>query len=187
MTTLGQEPIYLYDLQYTLKIDTINPAHLKIAWDHYHTVAALQGIVNRDAPRLYLRFTNHQHRKQNIDQFWLEKLKQPAHWLANRPVVEIADLHTLIQKFLLLLRVVVLYDSNVAATSHVASTIAGVENLKELLLSAYRHGVKQHMIHIGGFVPWAYKYTVDHPEASDKHKGVSSEWEYGKIISAYNG
>jgi hypothetical protein len=58
--------------------------------------------------------------------------------------------------------------------------------LNELLLSAYHHGGREEMIHIGGFVPWAYKYT-DHGTAGGRHAPVPTEWEYGKIISAYNG
>ena len=42
------------------------------------------------------------------------------------------------------------------------------------------------MIHVGGFVPWAYKYT-NHGAAGGSHAPVPSEWEYGKVISAYNG
>jgi hypothetical protein len=54
------------------------------------------------------------------------------------------------------------------------------------LLSAYKHGGKENMIHIGGFVPWAYKYT-SHRGAGGSHDPVPTEWEYGKVISAYNG
>jgi hypothetical protein len=42
------------------------------------------------------------------------------------------------------------------------------------------------MIHIGGFVPWAHKYTT-HGTSGGHHDPVPTEWEYGKIISAYNG
>jgi hypothetical protein len=61
-----------------------------------------------------------------------------------------------------------------------------LETLKALLLSAYNHGGKENMIHIGGFVPWAHKYT-SHGSAGGKHEPVPTEWEYGKVISAYNG
>ena len=40
------------------------------------------------------------------------------------------------------------------------------------------------MIHIGGFPSWATKYTK---HASGKHDDVPTEWEYTKIIAAYNG
>jgi len=42
------------------------------------------------------------------------------------------------------------------------------------------------VFHIGGFTPWAWKYT-DHPGAGSEHGGVDSEWKYAQIISAYNG
>ncbi|GAF92495.1 unnamed protein product, partial [marine sediment metagenome] len=42
------------------------------------------------------------------------------------------------------------------------------------------------VFHIGGFTPWAWKYT-NHPGAGSEHGGVDSEWKYAQIISAYNG
>jgi hypothetical protein len=60
-----------------------------------------------------------------------------------------------------------------------------LETLKALLLSAYQHGGKERMIHIGGFTPWAYKYT-NHGSAGGKHGGVPTEWEFAKVASAYN-
>jgi hypothetical protein len=58
--------------------------------------------------------------------------------------------------------------------------------LLELLHSAYLQGGRERMIHIGGFVPWAYKYTT-HVGAGGRHAPVPTEWEYAKLISAYNG
>lgn len=60
-----------------------------------------------------------------------------------------------------------------------------LKTLKMLLRSAYEHGGKDRMIHIGGFTPWAYKYT-DHRAAGGKHGGVATEWDFGKTASAYN-
>lgn len=39
------------------------------------------------------------------------------------------------------------------------------------------------MCYIGGFPSWAYKYTM---HASGIHDDVSTEWEFSRIISAYN-
>lgn len=318
-------PIRLYDLGYTLKIDSGNPDQVRLAWDHCHLVAALQGLVNRQGPMLYLRFTESQHRKRNIDEFWLEELSGPGRWLHGRPVERIGTITDLVRQFRSTIRGVVVYDPNVAATSNVASTVAGaedllpvrydrtegslyrllvegelalpvkcrligpdgtslftgqglipgtdrlstgsakcdaylwmkhkfldagrcngaygayyldqywmkkprntvlnhhcltnhdffvakkafffdlgiwadekpvddpeqelgtdVETLKALLRSAYNQGGSEGMIHIGGFVPWAHKYTT-HGTAGGHHGPVATEWEYGKIISAYNG
>jgi GxGYxYP putative glycoside hydrolase C-terminal domain/GxGYxYP_N second domain/GxGYxYP_N 1st domain len=326
-SALGAEvsPIRVYDLGYTLRIDPDKRNQIRMAWDHCHTVAVLQGLVNRHEPALYVRFTESQHRPQNIDDFWLAKLSEPGQWLHGRPIERIATIADLVKQFRSRIRGVVVYDPKVAATSNVASTVAGVENLlpvrydrsegslyrllvedgprlpvkcwlvrpdgtslftgtghipdtdrvstgsakcdaylwmkqkyldtgkcngaygayyldqywmtrprnavlnhhclinhdffvakkafffdlgiwadetpvddpeqelgtdvetlKELLLSAYRHGGKEDMIHIGGFVPWAHKYTT-HGTAAGRHDPVPTEWEYGKIISAYNG
>lgn len=57
--------------------------------------------------------------------------------------------------------------------------------LRELLASMYKRA-DGGIFSIGGFVPWAFKYT-DSPGAGGKHGGVDSEWKYAQIISAYNG
>lgn len=319
------QAIGLYDLTYAAKVNLSDTEQVKMAWDHCHAVAALQGIVNREKPRLYVRFVQSPHFAQNIDDYWLEKLTQPGQWLHGQQVTEVASIEDLVAEFRDAIAGVVLYDPAVAATSNVASTIAGVENLlpirfdpsadslysrlvtrgpklpvkrrlvdeggnsiftgkglipgtdrpssgsakcdaylwmkakyvdtglcdgafgayyldqywiehprlavpnhhcltnhdffiskrafffdlhvwgdetpvddpgqktgtdletlKELLLSAYHHGGRERMIHIGGFVPWAFKYT-NHGAAGGNHAPVPSEWEYGKVISAYNG
>jgi hypothetical protein len=325
--TVGVEPqpIHRYDLTYAAKVDLNDAEQVKMAWDHCHAVAALQGIVNRESPRLYVRFVQSPHFDQNIDDYWLEKLTQSGQWLSGRTIEDVSSIEDLVEHFHDSIAGVVLYDPAVPATSNVASTIAGVENLlpirfdpsagslysrlvsggpqlpvkrwlvgsdgtpmftgqgvipgtdrpstgsakcdaylwmkenyldtglcdgaigayyldqywrktprnspanhhcltnhdyfvskrafffdlhvwgdetpiddrgqktgtdletlKELLLSAYRHGGKERMIHIGGFVPWANKYT-NHGAAGGGHPPVASEWEYGKVISAYNG
>jgi hypothetical protein len=49
-------PIDVYDLTGALQFDATNPTETARVWDHVHAIATLQGIVNRDAPRLYVRF-----------------------------------------------------------------------------------------------------------------------------------
>jgi hypothetical protein len=318
-------PIYHFDLTYTLQINLGDPQQVEMAWDHCHAVAALQGLVNRDEPRLFVRFVESGVGAGNVDDYWLNKLTESGGWLENRPIKQVTDIATLLEIFREDVKGVVVYDPHVAATSNLASTIAGVENLipvrldrspqslytqlvlnnprlpvrrrlvnddggslftgkgvipgtqrpstgsakcdaylwmkekyldsglcdasfaayyldqywrqaprttvlnhhcltnhdffvskkafffdlgiwgdetpvddpeqkmgtdratlQELLLSAYEQGGKERMIHIGGFVPWAYKYT-NHGRAQGTHAPVPTEWEYGKIISAYNG
>jgi len=60
-----------------------------------------------------------------------------------------------------------------------------LRTLQSLLRSAYEHAGKDRMIHIGGFTPWAFKYT-NHPGAGGRHGGVATEWDFGKTVSAYN-
>ena len=318
-------PLCQFDLTYTLKIDPNDRQQVEMAWDHCHAIAAVQGLVNRDEPRLYVRFVESRPAAKNVDDYWLEKLTQPGGWLHGRAIEQSPTIVALVERFREHIDGAVVYDPNVAATSNVASTIAGVESLlpirfdpsphslysqllnhgprlpvrrhlvakdgtsiftgqgkipgtkrrstgsakcdaylwmkekyldtglcdgaygayyldqywrqapratvlnhhcltnhdffvskkafffdlgiwgdevpvddpqqevgadletlKELLLSAYQHGGKDRMIHIGGFVPWALKYT-NHGIAGGTHAPVPTEWEYGKIISAYNG
>ncbi|UCD49408.1 MAG: hypothetical protein JSW27_17980, partial [Phycisphaerales bacterium] len=326
-SALGAEnaPIKLYDLRYTLRIDPDRRAQVQMAWDHCHAVAALQGLANRHEPALYVRFTESQHQRRNVDDFWFEYLSGPGQWLHGKAVEQVDGIVALVTQFRSCLQGTVVYDPNVAATSNVASAVAGaesllpvrydpnegslyrllvagglrlpvkcwlirpdglslftgqgripdtdrvstgsakcdaylwmkhkyldagqcngaygayyldqywmtkpryaplnhhcltnhdffvakrafffdlgiwsdeqpvddpgqrlgtdVETLKEVLLSAYHHGGKENMIHIGGFVPWAHKYTA-HGAAGGTRDPVPTEWEYGKIISAYNG
>jgi len=320
----GNRTIAVYDLRYTLELDRTDADQLARVWDHSHAAATLQGIVNRSAPRLYLFFVESQHGKGSIDQYWLDQLRVPGAWLAETQVETVPDIVALVQRFRGDLNGAVVYDPKVPATSNLASTAAGADNLlalrydtnpdslysqlvtagpklpvklsfvnpdgssrftgsgkipdtdldstgstkcdaylwmkqhyldtsrsnanygayyldqywmkkyhacvfnhhcltnhdffvskkawffdlhvwadetpiddpgqklgtdlntlKALLLSAYNQGGDRDMIHIGGFVPWAYKYT-NARHAGGKHEGVASEWEYARIISAYN-
>jgi len=120
-------PIDLYDLTYALKFDKNDPAQIAAAWDHCHAVATLQGIVNRKSPRLYIRFVNAH--GQNIDDYWLNILTRRGGWLARRRIVPIPDILTLLKRYRKEIKGAVVYDANVPATSNLASTIAGVEDL----------------------------------------------------------
>jgi hypothetical protein len=58
-----------------------------------------------------------------------------------------------------------------------------LNTLKEFLLSAYHQNKGKKFAYLGGFPPWAFKYTK---HAGGKHADVETEWEYSRIISAYN-
>ena len=55
--------------------------------------------------------------------------------------------------------------------------------LKEFLLLAYQQNKGKKICYIGGFPAWAYKYTR---HAGGIHDDVPTEWEFSRIISAYN-
>jgi hypothetical protein len=57
--------------------------------------------------------------------------------------------------------------------------------LKHLLRTAYDRFSGDGVIHVAGFVPWAYKYT-DHQGAGGKHEAVPTEWRYAEILSCFN-
>lgn len=119
--------LYTYDLTYTLKLDRDDPKQRRKVWDDAHFVASLQGIVNRREPRLYLYFVGGE--DGSIDRYWLDKLRVDGAWLSKYQVQEIKNLDALIERFRRDIKGLVVYDENVAATSNVASTVAGVEGL----------------------------------------------------------
>lgn len=58
-----------------------------------------------------------------------------------------------------------------------------LETLKQMLLLAYKQNGGKFFTYIGGFPSWAFKYTK---HAGGMHDDVPTEWEFSKIISAYN-
>ena len=115
-------PIYRLDVSGLNQLDLTQPALARRAWDTLHAAASLQGIVNRDGATLFLRHM------PEPDDFWWDYLRKENQWLHGRPVIELRDLADAVKTFASKLRGVVLYDSQVAATSSLASTIAGVED-----------------------------------------------------------
>ena len=140
-------PVGIFDLRYTLDYDYADPAQRKLAWDDCHAVATLQGIVNRDAPRLYIHYimttkpakdakpakgapkTAPQAAERDVDAYWWNKYSQPGEWLDGCQTVTYKTIEDLVAAYRSFINGVVLYDPNVASTSNVASSIAGIENL----------------------------------------------------------
>ena len=54
------------------------------------------------------------------------------------------------------------------------------------MMAALNRKAPNRMIKVGGFTPWAFKYT-NHPGAGGKHGGVETEWEFARLISQFNG
>ena len=124
--------ITVFDLRAYAVGDLTDPQRCREMWDTCHLVASLQGLANRNGPRLFVRYLP-------PDDYWWSRLfpADPAaapaaalsRWLAGRPVQPAASLEELLRRFRGVYRGVVVYDERVPATSNLASTIAGVEDL----------------------------------------------------------
>ena len=121
------EPIGMLDLKYTLDYNLEDSLQLLALWDDLHTVATLQGIVNREEPKLYINYIVESGRE--IDTYWWNKYRQPGQWLAGRDTILYASVADAVMAYRDKIQGVVLYDSHIAATSNVASAVAGAENL----------------------------------------------------------
>lgn len=127
---VAPSPLVTYDLTPTDRYDFKTEAGVNNAWAEVHLVAALQGIVNRKEARLYATYvTDDPKRPGWIDRFWLDHLRQPGGWLSARPLEAVDTLEALVARFAGSIRGVVLYDRSVPATSNIASTAAGCDDL----------------------------------------------------------
>lgn len=102
-------PIAYYDMTELTRVALGDPVQARRAWDTAHLVASAQGIVNREEPRLFVRFMEHP------DDFWFDYCTGESGWLTDRPVEEILSLEALLQRFADDLDGVVVYIEGVAS------------------------------------------------------------------------
>src|SRR5690606_18309399 len=124
---VAAQSVALFDLGYTLTGDWKDAEQVKQAWDHAHTLATLQGLVNRESPRLYTYFVKNE--EHDIDRYWWDKYRADGQWLSGLDTLVYRDILSLIEAFKDDINGVVVYDPKVAATSNVASAVAGVDRL----------------------------------------------------------
>lgn len=125
-----QEPIVYIDMRYTLRADYRDSLAVISVWDDLHAISALQGIVNRDKPRLYIEYV--EDKGCSIDAYWWNRYRHKGEWLYGRDTLCLKSVEEAVKYFRHLLNGVVAYDPNVASTSNVASSVAGMENLLPL-------------------------------------------------------
>lgn len=122
----ADDPIVVFDLRYTLSADLNDSAQVLSVWDDIHTLSTLQGVVNRENPRLYYFYV--MEGKNDIDTYWWSKYRQDGEWLHNRDTIQIESIEELVYRFRDDIQGAVIYDPQVASTSNVASAVAGIEN-----------------------------------------------------------
>ncbi|MHB1457227.1 MAG: GxGYxYP domain-containing protein [Armatimonadota bacterium] len=118
--------LYVYDIGYVLKNSVDSVEGRKRRFDTEFAIATLQGLVNRTGPNLYLKLNKD-------DDLWLSRLREPDNWLAKKTIVTIPDLQTLFSTFSNQYKGAVLWDPDVYATSNVATTVAGADDLIPVL------------------------------------------------------
>lgn len=127
-------PIVFLDLSRFRNTNPGKSADLITLWDTMHLTATLQGIVNREEPRLYIRYVANE--GIDIDQWWWDRIIGSGKWLADRPVVQVSDPVEALGYFKDEVKGLVAYDMAVPSTSSVASMVAGVEDLLAVRYSA---------------------------------------------------
>jgi hypothetical protein len=115
------------NMRYADALDISDPALLNKYWDDLHAIATLQGVVNREEASLYIDYVYAD--GHDIDQYWWDKYSAAGEWLSGCETKELSSVVDAIDEYKDKINGVVLYDSNVASTSNVASAVAGIENL----------------------------------------------------------
>ncbi len=92
-----------------------------------HTLAAVQGLANREAPRLYLIYC--EGFGVETDQFWLDWLRGEDGWLKHTELGALKSPEEVVRAFRNHIKGLVVYDPQVPATSCLASTAAGCDGL----------------------------------------------------------
>ena len=108
------------------------PQDSVLQYDTLKLVCSLQGLVNRDAPRLLVRFLEGEAygKTINIDDYWLEKAR--GKWLEKVEVRRVDSLKEVLDAFTGFAGGIVLWDPAVPATANVAATLCGVDGLLPL-------------------------------------------------------
>jgi len=143
----ADETIARYDLTPTLAADLSDPTRRRAVWDEVHLVAALQGLANRHAPRLYLRYN------AEADDFWWARMTEPGGWLEGRQARAVEGLDALLERFADCYSGAVVWDERVPATSNLASTIAGCDSLLPIRFDETADSLYQRLVGAGRLQP----------------------------------
>jgi len=117
----GPAPLHLYPL--SLRADAAS-------YDETVAVATVQGILNREAPTVYVLAADPAAVGSSASRpnYWLKLLTKPGEWLEGRPQTTITNLDALVALAGNRLKGAVIWDPAVPATINVATTIAGVRD-----------------------------------------------------------
>lgn len=94
-------------------------------YDEAMAAACLQGIMNREEPIVYVLEGSGKRRPE----YWLDIMSTEDRWLSGRETINLSCIEALVALAKDKINGVIIWDSDVAASVNVATTIAGVEDL----------------------------------------------------------
>ncbi|MBD3266292.1 hypothetical protein GF373_06445, partial [bacterium] len=121
-----EDTLYIFDLNKYLEL---KPNNIKWKYDVINMVSALQGLVNRDNPQLYILYVREglSGYQDNVDYFWLSYLRGGDNILSKMNVVYLDTLEEVLRVFRHYFMALVLWDPNVPSTGNAALTISGAD------------------------------------------------------------
>lgn len=119
----GADEVTVFDYSAWTGWGLDEPSMLRQYYDETFLLSCLQGLANRGQPRLFVRYN------AAPDDFWWGKIREPGGMAAGLEVARPTTLAALLARFRAHYRGLVVYDENVPATSNVAATVAGADDL----------------------------------------------------------
>jgi hypothetical protein len=112
----------------------------RFAYDIISIITTLQGLANRDGVHLYINFSDYgfPNSLASVDNFWLDDLMSAGNFLHGKDVKVIQKPATLLRLLSGFYDGLAVWDEFVPATSNVAATVCGVENLLPVRYDARR-------------------------------------------------
>lgn len=118
--------LFTLDLSVLGNVNVAKPDQAADAFGTLHLVGVLQGIVNRERPRLYVNYTT-------VDSFWLDRIREPGGYLEHSSLTPLVTIEDAVRKFRDEIEGAVVWDPKLPCTSNIASTICGCENLLPMM------------------------------------------------------
>ena len=127
------EPIRTLDLRAHFDVAAPDVATRRAAYDDLVAATCLQGLVNRNAPRLYLFYVKSVvDGSIDTDQLWFDRMKDPAIGgpvVSGRTIEPMATLEAAIDAYASYVKGLVVWDEKVPATVNAAFAAAAAEDL----------------------------------------------------------
>ncbi len=139
--------IVKYDMTALAGWNLSNTTTRKRYFDQTQFVTSLQGLANRDGPRLYVRYNATQ------DDFWWARMTELGGWLYGQPVENATSITDLLSRFAGIYNGVVVWDERVPATANLASTIGGSDNLLAIRYDTTTGSLYQQLVLSGPQLP----------------------------------
>ena len=138
------DTLYVFDMYSYIE----NITDSSTAYDILTLVSTIQGIVNRDnQQRLYMYLTQlGEGAAAYSDWFWLDYLTREGQFMEGKRIEMISSPGTLIRLFRDKLKGLVVWDEKVPATSNVAITVCGVEDLIPVRFNAQANSLMSILI-----------------------------------------
>jgi hypothetical protein len=160
------ETICLMDLRPLRALDHRQARNVQRIWDTWHVLTALQGLVNRKQPRLYILYCSEF--GVDTDQFWLDWLQKEDGWLGACSTRPLASVEEAVEVFREAFDGLAVYDPEVPATSNAASTAAGCDRLLPIRFDSQTNSLFQ-ILTVKLALP--VKLWLVNPDGSSKFTG----------------